>query len=151
MADGALVTGDDEEAVNTALKSWYAAHPLSKEKYELVYPVDVMFEDGETMEIVDEAEMILLKKECEGEKGGCFDLVYPVTYEMADGTTVMGDDEKAVETALKAWYTAHPDSKDEYELVYPVDVIFEDGETMTAANEAEMIVIKEDCEGDGDG
>ena len=64
MPDGVVVTGESEDEVNTAMKSWYEANSSSKEKPSLIYPVDVVLTDGSTITIDNEAEMIEMKKEC---------------------------------------------------------------------------------------
>jgi len=87
-----------------------------------------------------------LKGKKDYDKETCFDLVYPVTYTMADGSTVTGDDEETVWAGLKEWYKMHPNSKDKYDLVYPVDVTVISGETKTIENEEEMIVFKKECD-----
>ncbi len=81
------------------------------------------------------------------DKSNCFDLVYPISYIMPDGSTITGD-EKEVETAIKAWYEANPDSAEKPVLNYPVDIVWEDGATETIENEEAMIDIKEGCEDD---
>ena len=64
MPDGVIVSGESEEEVNAAMKSWYEVNPDSKEKSSLIYPVDVIQKDGSTVTINDESEMIEIKKDC---------------------------------------------------------------------------------------
>lgn len=64
MPDESVISGDDKDELNSAMKAWYEANPDSKEKPRLVYPVDVKFEDGSIKTIGDEDEMIVLKKDC---------------------------------------------------------------------------------------
>ena len=151
MPDGSNITGD-EETVWSELKDWYNAHPDSKEEATLIYPVEVVFDDSETKTIENEDEMVLLKKVCDDkdydkdyDKEECFDFVYPVTFTMSDGTTITGDDEETIDSAMKDWYIAHPDSKEEPSLNYPVDIIFEDESTQTIANDDEMLLALKDC------
>jgi len=148
MPDGSTITGDDKEGLWTAIKAWYDAHSDVEAKAELQYPVNVLFKDGETMEVDNEDEMAELKEGCEygKEDWECFDLVYPVSYTMSDGSTITGDDEEGLWTAIKAWYDAHPDVEAKPSLEYPVSVMFYDEETKEVANEEEMIDLKKDCE-----
>ena len=86
------------------------------------------------------------------EKGSkCFELVYPVTYNMPDGSTATGDNEEEVWTAIKAWFKDHPDSAGKPSLQYPVEVLWEDGTNETIADEEAMILAKKDCDDDKDG
>jgi len=81
----------------------------------------------------------------------CFKLVYPVTYEMPDGSEIEAADEQSMWTDIKAWYEAHPDSVEKPMLQYPVDIVYEDGTTAGIADEAAMILAKKACyEEDGE-
>ena len=78
-------------------------------------------------------------------KDKCFDLVYPVTYLLPDGTSVSGGQEE-LEAAIKAWYEAHPDFAEKPVLQYPVEVIFAHIDVpQTISNEEEMIALKKEC------
>ncbi len=91
------------------------------------------------------------KDKDDDEKGNkCFDLVYPVTYNMPDGSTATGDNEDDVWTAIKAWYEDHPDSAGKPTLQYPVDILWEDGTNETITDEGAMILAKKDCDDEKD-
>ena len=149
LPDGSSVTGDEEE-VWTAIKAWYEVNPDSEEKPALQYPVDIIHEDGTTETISTEEDMIDAKKAC-WDKEECFELVYPVTYTLPDGSAATGDDEKALWETIKAWYEVNPDSEEKPSLVYPVDIVFEDGSTQTIDDEAAMELVKTACEEGDDG
>lgn len=146
MPDDSEVTGNNEEEVWTAIKAWYEAHPDSKADAVLQYPVQIVIGD-QTKTINNSEEMELAKKYCDeedGDKDDCFKLVYPVTFTMPDGSEVTGNNEEEVWTAIKAWYEAHPDSKADAVLQYPVQIIFGD-EIKTINSEEEMILAKKAC------
>jgi hypothetical protein len=96
---------------------------------------------GETLKDADKAG---LKEEG---KEGCFALAYPVTYLLPGGSTATGNDEKELWAAIKAWYEAHPDSKEKPILQYPVDIVLKDGTTKTIADEEAMMLAKKACGG----
>ncbi len=149
MPDDSEVTVNNEEEFWTAIKAWYQAHPDSKAKPVLQYPVEIVFGD-EIKTINNVEEMELAKKYCDeedGDKVDCFKLVYPVTYTMPDGSEVTGNNEEEVWTAIKAWYTAHPDSKADAVLQYPVQIVFGD-EIKTINNNEEMALAKKACKDD---
>ena len=75
----------------------------------------------------------------------CFELVYPVTYVMPDGTTVSGTPEQ-LRAAISAWYQANSDTREEPVLQYPVDVTFEDGTIETVNSEEELRDVYASCE-----
>ncbi len=70
MPDGTIISGD-EETLDAAIKTWYEAHPDSKEEFKLEYPVQIIDKKGETVDIDNEDEMILAKADCGGETGIC--------------------------------------------------------------------------------
>ena len=142
MPDGTTITGDDEKAVWGSMKAWYEANPDSEGKPALQYPVDIKIKEGTIENIVNEEAMVALKEECKS----CFELGYPITYIMPDGSTANGNDKEEVLSAMKAWYEAHPDSKEKPALQYPVNIIYKDGNTEAVGDEAAMIAIKEECE-----
>lgn len=80
----------------------------------------------------------------EEDKKACFELVYPVTYGLPDGSTASGGKTEVWET-IKAWYEANPDSKAKPELQYPVEIIFEGEEVKTIHNKEEMLWAKKAC------
>ncbi len=162
MPDGSeLTVTEDTEDGWSDLKSWYEANPDSDQRPELQYPVDITFETENGSDMVtinNEDEMIEAKDRCWGDKQNhdwsCFDLVYPITYIMPDGSelTVTEDTEDGW-SDLKAWYEANPDSDQRPELQYPVDIIFDTeggNETLTINNENEMIAAKERCRNEED-
>lgn len=142
------VLGEDD--FYKVLKQWYKkTDSKDKEKPGLEYPVNVIFKGEIIKTISNEKEMIDLKKFCEDKDGkedvSCFEIVYPLSYMMPDGTIVTGESKETLSTEIKAWYKANPDSKEKYEIIYPVDVILKDGTTITINDEAEMIDLKKDC------
>jgi glutathione peroxidase-family protein len=153
MPDGTNISGDDEEVLWGAIKVWYENHPDVKEEPSLNYPVQIAFPDSDVpVTVNNEEEMMEIKKEkCDyaddKDIKDCFNLIYPVTYTMPDGTNISGDDEEALWGAIKAWYEDHPDVKEEPSLNYPVQIAFPDSDVhVTVNNEEEMSEIKEDCD-----
>ena len=71
MPDGTSVTVNNKEDLKAFLKAWYDANPDSKEKPELIFPVDVIIKskDGEeTLTISSKEEMQELRKRFKREK-----------------------------------------------------------------------------------
>lgn len=67
----------------------------------------------------------------------CFDLVFPVTFVMPDGTVISGDEE-TVKTDIRAWYEANPDVREKPSLEFPVEIIYDDETTETIEDERDM-------------
>ena len=168
MPDGSTIeiSSEGDEAGWMSIREYYEANPSSEEEERpsLQYPVDIVYEseeseDGETITINSEDEMMVAKEECremwgeeDWDKDDCFELVYPVTYVLPDGSTIEISDEEdeAGWESLKSWYEANPESEERPSLQYPVDIVYaseesEDGETVTINSEDEMMVAKEEC------
>jgi len=83
-----------------------------------------------------------------GKKGReCFDFVLPVTFTMADGSSITVEDEEGWK-AIKAWYDANPDTKERPSVQFPVDITYKDGTTTTINNEEELKAAHEACKGE---
>ena len=164
LPDGSTIEiSEEDEAGWESLKSWYDENPESDERPSLQYPVDIIFEfeesdESEILTINNEEEMMAAKEECreiwgeeEWEKDECFELVYPVTYVLPDGSTIeISEEDEAGWESLKSWYDENPESDERPSLQYPVDIIFEfeesdESEILTINNEEEMMEVKEEC------
>jgi hypothetical protein len=129
------------------IRTWYTDNPDVNERPELVFPVDIMFEDGEVQTIVDLEELREVKSACREDRNRrrCFKLNLPLTFFMPDNSTItvtVRDDWSLV----RAYYIANPDDVGtKPELVYPVDATFRDGSVVTFANEDEMLAARAEC------
>ena len=150
MPDGSTITVENDSGW-VDLRSWYETNPDAEGRPELQYPVDILFDD-ETVTINNAEEMNMVKRECweyEDEGRECFGLVYPVTFIMPDGSSIVvaTDDEDGWQE-VKNWYDANPESEERPTLQYPVDIIYRtiDGDsTVTINNEEEMEAAKDEC------
>jgi hypothetical protein len=146
MPDGSTITVADKEDW-AEVRGWYEANPDSKEEPSLQYPVQISFA-GRVVTINNAEEMKVAYEGCGGKDDDndreCFELVLPVTYVMPDGSTItVADKEDWAE--VRGWYETNPDSKEEPDLQYPVDISYRDGTTQTISNEDTMSAAKEDC------
>ncbi|MGK0391653.1 MAG: hypothetical protein ACI94Y_004420 [Maribacter sp.] len=98
--------------------------------------------------------VVLILISCEKEKcnkdGICFELIYPVSYNMPDGTVITGNNKEEIWAPIKIWYEANPDSEEKPTLQYPVDLIFDEGTEKTIESEEEMKWAKKGCKGKKD-
>ena len=157
MPDGSTITVSSDDDDNwVELKAWYEANPESEEKPGLQYPVDISFETREgstTLTVTNDEEMRGAYGRCGGrdyEDRECFELVYPVTFVMPDGSniTVATDDEDGWQE-VKDWYDENSESEERPTLEYPVDIVYETNEgdfTVTINNEEEMEAAKDECQ-----
>ncbi len=76
----------------------------------------------------------------------CFELVFPVTFTMPDGSTEITLESKEDKIQIKEWFENNPDYEDEKpSLHFPVDIEYDDGTIVTINNEQEMHEAKENC------
>ena len=162
MPDGSTITVEtDDEDGWSEIKSWYEANPGSEERPMMQFPV-VIFFDEETMTIDDHEDLREAYLECRSEREGdwerdedgraCFELVYPVTFTMPDGSSLTIENGDEGWDELKDWY----DENEGYEEVrpeiqYPVDIVYETEEgdsTVTLNNDEEMEDAKQECRGE---
>lgn len=157
MPDDGILTVNNEDELETAFENWEIANPNSTTKPAFQYPIQMTNLKDETITVNDDDELEKAftacekheKEDCEKDEDKdekeCFDFVYPVSMTMPDGTTVTGNDEDALDTALKNWYNANPNATDEPTFDYPLQIIFEDGTTKTINNETELKDAYDDC------
>ena len=91
--------------------------------------------------------------EKEGDKNGdkendCFELIFPISITMPDGTILSGDEKELVQ-AIKSWYNEHPDVNAKPQLIFPVDISWPDKDIIkTLENEDDLEKAKKYCESD---
>ena len=130
MPDGTNVTGSKKEIAD-AFKTWYAANPDSKERPALQFPIKIEYAmndrgEGRFVEIASEEQLKRAYKACGGGEGdkerkACFELVYPLAYNMPDGTTISGKSQREIEAAIKRWYESNRSDK-RPSLQFPVKI-----------------------------
>ena len=80
----------------------------------------------------------------------CYELVYPVTIELSDGTQQSVEDKTEFRAAAKADKEANGREVGRPDLIYPVEVIV-DGETQSIADQASLDAITAECGGKSGG
>tara|TARA_B100000029_G_scaffold256626_1_gene253356 strand:+ start:810 stop:1997 length:1188 start_codon:yes stop_codon:yes gene_type:complete len=163
MPDGSTITVEtDDESGWSDLKSWYDNSGAVIERPSIQYPVDIIFktEESETIITIDNAEeMNSAKEECreafeenqEWDVKRCFVFVFPITFEMPDGSTITVEtDDESGWSGLESWYN-NDENEAEPSLQYPVDIVLEteEGEeTVTINSEGDMNSVEEACRGE---
>lgn len=147
MPDGTTITGDDRQALKEEIKAWYEANPDSQEKPTLQYPIDVELGDGEVVTVMSRAELIELKKWCIKDRFDkkCFDIVFPISLTMPDGSTISGESKEELRNAMKDWYIANPDTQDKPSLNFPIEVVYDDETTASANSKEELFALRKAC------
>ena len=79
-------------------------------------------------------------------KDDCFELVFPISFTLADGSMHTVNNEDEAEEIIEAFEDANPDLDDDPELQYPIDLLFDDGTTVTVNSDEELEEYEEDCD-----
>ena len=78
----------------------------------------------------------------------CFDLVFPITFEMPDGSSItVGSDSEEEWQEIKSWYDDNPESEQKPVMQFPV-VIFFDEESITIQNTEDLRTAYSGCRSD---
>lgn len=156
--DATTAEVDSYQNLKETVRAWKEANLDSNQRPQLVYPIDVINEDGEVITVADKSELIALKKECKrdfmdgprdhhhrGKFRACFDLVFPLTIAIPDGTEVVVNDVEELKAALRDYKENNPDSAQRPQLVFPIEIQFEDGTTQTINSKEELRAAKKAC------
>lgn len=141
MPDGTTIILEDRTD-KVLIREWYADNPDVDEKPTLVFPIGIEYQDGTTAVINDIVELEAAREECRTVR--CFDFVYPFTVTMPDATTITLNSEDDREL-IRAWYVANPGVHERPTLVYPIQIIFQDGTTQTINDATELQEAKDNC------
>ena len=154
LSDGYTYNFDSEESV----KEYYDTYEIDGE-INIAFPITVTDKDGEAIVIESDESLEEVYRGCYNHERDivieqkCFSLVYPVFYQLPDGSLieVLADDEDSW-AEVNAWYDENPESSERPTLQYPVAIMYEyeyedseDDLVVTINNEEEMINAREDC------
>ena len=148
-------TANDYQEFRDAMKANYE-ETGEKQKPVFVFPIQIQFGRGdevETVTINSDDELKEAFQACRGEEDDkkCFTFGFPVSFTMPDGSVLTAEDEKDLEEKMGAFYESYTGEKKRPEVVFPVDLIFEDGSSLTVNSPEEMKQAwKENCKRDGD-
>ena len=148
-------TANDYQEFRDAMKANYE-ETGEKQKPVFVFPIQIEFGEGdevETVTINSDDELKEAFQACRGEEDDkkCITFGVPVSFTMPDGSVLTAEDEKDLEEKMGAFYESYTGEKKRPEVVFPVDLMFEDGSSLTVNSPEEMKQAwKENCKRDGD-
>ena len=73
---------------------------------------------------------------------GCYELVFPVTVNFSDGTSVTVDSYETLKAAVKEWRKANPRVRTRPTLAFPYDIINDEGEIIVDEVGAEKLALE---------
>jgi hypothetical protein len=135
-------TANDYQEFRDAMKANYE-ETGEKQKPVFVFPIQIQFGRGdevETVTINSDDELKEAFQACRGEEDDkkCFTFGFPVSFTMPDGSVLTAEDEKDLEEKMGAFYESYTGEKKRPEVVFPVDLMFEDGSSLTVNSPEEM-------------
>lgn len=78
-------------------------------------------------------------------RGSCFEFVYPITIEFADGTTAEVSSNENMRETIRSWKEANPDATERPTLVFPLEVMASDGTVTSVASKEEFKTLLATC------
>ena len=155
--DESTASADSYENLHEIVSAWFESNDVEKSrenKPDLVFPIQVVNQEGEIIDVEDNEALSALKSECpregRGDKGRggkgykCFSLVFPVSLDIA-GEITSFEDRETFKSAIRAYKEEFGRDAERPELVFPVTVEYEDGTQVEVASQEEMQALKEDC------
>ena len=149
---------DSYENLKETVKAWKEANMDVEGRPSLVYPVEILDDEGEVISIESAEALKEVVKECikefrenardhhrRGKFRACFDLVFPVTINFPDGTTAEAEDYKSIKMAVREWKQNNPDATERPQLNFPVQIVYEDGTVEDIASKEDLIAAKQAC------
>ena len=112
-----------------------------KQRPAFAFPIQIQFKGEEAaVAINSDEELKAAFQSCRGEQNDkkCFTFGFPVSFTMPDGSIITADDEEDLEAKMKAFYESYEGKKKRPRVVFPVDLIFEDGSSLTVNSVQEM-------------
>jgi len=79
-------------------------------------------------------------------RNACFSLVYPITLEFPDGTTVDAANRVAVRARIFAWKRNNPDVEGKPSIQLPYEIELQDGSIATVTDQEELRELVGDCD-----
>jgi len=101
-------------------------------------------EETTTEEAVDQALYSIQERGGVG-RFGCFELVFPASLSLPDGTTAEVDSYDAMKQTLRTYFVASGTGRQQVSFVFPISVVSEDGELITIDDDSELRALRIAC------
>jgi hypothetical protein len=156
--------GSVSEEVNSydelrdVLKTWRADNGKARVRPVITLPFEVITDEGEIITVENVEQLRRLRMECRrtffdnhGPNGHndrgkfCFRLQFPLSLMYPDGTIESYTTRREMSLALRLWRIDNRGAVRRPVLVFPLNVIKEDGTVVTVNSKEELKALKEDC------
>ncbi len=163
LPNGMTVEVNSYEEIAQQLRAYFEANGRPKRgarpAFTFVFPISVVNQQGEIIEVESEAQFRQLRLACKGTFGNhghhghgqhgvaCFEFVYPVTIIFPDGTTAQADNRRAMHQIIRTWRRNNPTSTQRPTLGFPLQVVMRaTKEVITVNNADELAALKSSCQ-----
>jgi hypothetical protein len=152
--DGSTLEVNDSDELKSAVKSWKENNQDVNGRPHLAFPYDILTEDGTLITVETREQKRKLKIRCKVSMGNgphghlgkpCFNIVYPITINFPDESSLEVESRKDLKLALREWRKTNPNAEERPTIGYPIEVIFEDETTQTINSVEELKQLKKDC------
>ena len=133
-------TVNDYKEFRAAMKAHYE-ETGEKQKPAFAFPIQIQFKgEEEAVSVNSDEELKAAFQSCRGEQNDkkWFTFGFPESFTMPDGTILTAEDEEDLEEKMIAFYESYEGRKKRPRVVFPVDLMFEDGSSLTVNSVQEM-------------
>jgi len=153
FADGTVSEFADQESLRTGITEWKEANPESETRPVLVFPLEILDEEGTLFSVASQEELREVVRSCKdsfGRRGharqSCISINYPISIIYPDQSTESFEDRMSMKTALRAWKEDNPGADTRPTLVFPIEVTIKESEEVVGVNSKEELqALKKDC------
>jgi hypothetical protein len=164
LPDGSSVEVYSYDDIKLALRNYFQNNSGQRPKkvrphLSFEFPISVLSQDGELITLNSQDELLELRRACAGATFGnhdprghgdrrltCFEVVFPITIEFPDGTTVEVSSRQEMRQAVRQWHSNNPGQPARPKIVFPLTVkMTEDGALVTVNSPEELRQLKADC------
>jgi hypothetical protein len=171
LPDSSTVDVGSYEALKDTLRGYFQANGTAggghhghgprrhRPAIQFVFPISVLDQDGVLITVENEDALRELRADCRGTFGNhgpqghghhglsCFDLVFPITLQFPDSSTVEVANRQEMRDRVREWRQNNPGVHGRPQLVFPITVqMTADSSLVTLNSKEELKQLKEDCE-----
>ncbi len=107
-------------------------------------------EDSQSEAFADES-LQSISLETRSGPGGCYEILFPINIDLPDGTTLEAESFRDAKDQIKDWRQNNLDVQGRAQIAYPVELINDNGEIISADDRLELRRIIVACQRDGRG
>lgn len=147
--DGTEVEVQNRMGIQRAIRAWAIENGRPTTRPEIAYPFDVEVRNGRVLTINNDEEFTALIRLCRplpNHPNPCYNLIFPITMELPNGTTVELEGPVELRVFLRRWIANNPNSDLRPQMVFPIEVMLTADESIvTVESREELMALRRDC------